>query len=232
MLLFVKRIYTYIRFLRSLIVANFRLLPGLWKLTRIPKLSITFFGGSRVTMDSPYAKRATKLAKLLIFEDFSIITGGGPGIMAAANKGASEALKKTAVKKRENPISLGISLISFSHGRFNRFVNEKILMKYFFARKWLLVRDSVGFIVFPGGFGTLDELFEILTLEQTDRMKELPIILMDKDYWEPIVNWLKSRPLSNKLISKKDLDLFYLTDSIDEALDIIKKYCKINRLDR
>lgn len=232
MFFFWKRIHTYINFLHSLTITNFRLLSGMWKLTKIPQPAITFFGGARVPMDCIHTKRAAKLAELLTLEDFSIITGGGPGIMAAANKGAFEVSKKMGVKKWKHPVSLGISLTGFSNETFNKFVHERILMKHFFARKWLLVRYSVGFVVFPGGFGTLDELFEVLTLEQTSKMKKLPVILMDKHYWEPIMDWIKSRALTNKLISQKDLDLLHITSSVDEALEIIKKYCQSNGLDK
>ena len=122
--------------------------------------------------------------------------------------------------------SLGITLTSFKEEVVNPYVHEKIYMKHFFTRKWLLVRYSVGFIVFPGGFGTLDELFEIVTLEKTYKMPKLPIILMDNRFWEPVMDWLKTRPLKQGLINQKDVELVSVTSDVQEAFEIIEKYCK------
>lgn len=226
MFYFLKRIIKYLDFLKSLFVTNLRLVWGMWKLTRLPQPAITFFGGARVPRDCVHTNRAFKLSKKLTEDGFSIITGGGPGIMEAANKGAYEVAKKFGIKKFSRPISVGISLTSFSKNTLNEYIHDKILMKHFFSRKWLLVRYSLGFVVFPGGFGTLDEFFEVLTLVQTARMPKMPIILMDKSYWEPIVFWMKKRALANGLISKKDLELINITSSVDEAAEIIIKYCR------
>lgn len=228
MLFFFKRIFKYLDFLKSLFITNVKLLYGMWKLTRLPQPAITFFGGSRIKEDSIHAERAFKLSKKLTEEGFSIITGGGPGIMEAANKGAYEVAKKLGVKKWRAFTTLGISLTSFPKESFNPYVQDKILMKHFFARKWLLVKYSIGFIVFPGGFGTLDELFEVITLEQTLRMPKIPIILIDKSYWEPIVIWMKQRALTSNLISKKNLELIHITNSVDEAYKILSQYYKLH----
>ncbi len=230
MFYFFKRIIKYLDFLKSLFVTNLRLIWGMWKLTRLPQPAITFFGGARVTKDCVHTKRAFKLSQKLTEAGFSIITGGGPGIMEAANKGAYEVAKKLGVKKWSRPTSVGISLTSFSRDSFNEYVHDKILMKHFFSRKWLLVRYSLGFVVFPGGFGTLDEFFEVLTLVQTAKMPKMPIILMDKSYWEPIVFWMNKRALVNGLIAKKDLELIHITSSVDEAVDIITKYCNVEKI--
>ena len=230
MFYFFKRIIPFLDFLKSLFVTNLRLIWGMWKLTSLPQPAITFFGGARVPKDCIHTKRAFKLAQKLTEGGFSIITGGGPGIMEAANRGAYEVAKKLGVKKWKRPTSLGISLTSFSRESLNPFVHDKILMKHFFSRKWLLVRYSVGFVVFPGGFGTLDEFFEVLTLEQTSKMPKMPIILMDKSYWEPIVFWMKKRALANGLIAKKDLELIHITSSVDEAAQIIAKHCDYEKM--
>ncbi|MBD3231521.1 TIGR00730 family Rossman fold protein [Candidatus Dependentiae bacterium] len=224
-----NRIKEYSKFLKSLTQINFRLIKGMWKLTKLPQPAITIFGGSRITEDSIHAERAFKLSNTLTCEGFSIITGGGPGIMSAANKGAYEYAKKQGANKNKNNntiTSLGISLTSFAKEKLNPYTHDSIIMDHFFSRKWLLVRYSVGFIVFPGGFGTLDELFEIITLEQCYQMPKIPIVLMSKGYWSPMLDWFKSRLLSNGLIEKKDLDLFFVTSDVDEACEIICKHCK------
>ncbi|MFH1461339.1 MAG: LOG family protein [bacterium] len=151
--------------------------------------------------------------------------------MEAANKGAYEVAKKLGVKKWNSFASMGISLTSFPKGTINPYVQEKIMMKHFFARKWLLVRYSLGFVVFPGGFGTLDEFFEVLTLIQTSKMKKMPLILFDKTYWKLIIDWAEKSALENDLISQKDLELVHITSSIDEAADIIIKYCNCSKKD-
>ncbi len=225
-----KRIKVFLNFVKSLFITSIRLLRGMWKLSKAPQPAITIFGGSKVKVDSIYAKKAQKLAELLTEEEFSVITGGGPGIMAAANKGAYETAKKLGlngqIHKEDKSVSIGIGLSSFSKESFNLYVNERILMKHFFARKWLLVRYSIGFVIFPGGFGTLDELFEVLTLVQTSKMPKLPVILIGKSYWQPIIYWMKKRAVTSSLLLEKDVDLLYVTNSIKEAVEIIKKYCK------
>lgn len=229
MFYFLKKIIAYLDFLKSLFTTNIKLLSGMWKLTKFPQPAITFFGGARITKDSIHAKKAEKLSEKLTEAGFSIITGGGPGIMKAANKGAYEIAKKRGIKKWSSPKSLGISLTSFPKEYLNPYVHDEILMKHFFARKWLLVRYSIGFVVFPGGFGTLDELFEVITLEQTHKMPKIPIILMSKSYWEPIIFWINKKALTNKLIAKKDLELIHITNSVEKAEEIILKYCKHNK---
>ncbi len=223
-----RRLKEYLRFLKSLFMVNCRLLRGMWKLTKLPQPTITVFGGARVPKDSIHSEQAFDIAKKLTIDGFSIITGGGPGIMEAANQGSFQAAKEYGLKKGKKGIrmtSVGISLSSFMREGLNPYIQEKIVMKHFFSRKWLLVRYSVGFVIFPGGFGTLDELFEIVTLEQCYRMPKMPIVLMDKNYWQPILDWARSRALKEGLISEKDLGLIILTDDVDEAVKIIQKYC-------
>ncbi len=223
-----KRIIVYCQFFISAAKSFGLLLVGMWRLTKVPQPAITIFGGSRITADSIYAKKASKIAELLALNKYSVITGGGPGIMEAANKGAYEAAKKLGIKKSKVPRSVGISLTSFSKEIRNKYVNDMILMRHFFARKWLLVRYSIGYIVFPGGFGTLDELFEVLTLEQTSKMQKLPVILIGKHYWGPLIFWAKKRALIEGLITEQDLKLLHITSSVKEAVEIIKECCKTN----
>ncbi len=224
-----RRLREYLRFLKSLFMTNCRLLRGMWKLTKLPQPSITVFGGARVTRESMHAEKAFELSRRLTIEGFSVITGGGPGIMEAANQGAFQAAKEYGLKNGDRRIrmkTLGITLTSFVREGMNPYLQEKIVMKHFFSRKWLLVRYSIGFVIFPGGFGTLDELFEIVTLEQCYRMPKMPIVLMDVDYWQPIMDWIKNRALREGLIGENDLELITVTDDVEQAVKIILKYCK------
>jgi len=226
--MFYCRIKEYFRFLHSLWKTNIRLLWGMWRLTALPQPAITVFGGSRIAIDSDIAKKAEQLTKLLANSGFSIITGGGPGIMEAANHGALESLqecKKNGIKCVNNVVSAGIGLLRLNKDKFNPYVQKYILMEHFFARKWLLVRYSVGFVIFPGGFGTMDELFEIVTLVQCNRMAKVPIILMDRLYWSPLMDWIETRALKSGLISAGDTSIIRVTDSVQEAADIIKSEC-------
>lgn len=223
-----RRLKEYGRFLKSLFKTNVRLLWGMWKLTKLPQPAITVFGGSRVDFDSPIGIKAKQLALKLVSAGFSIITGGGPGIMEAANYGAIEYLRECDLSSplcRNRIVSAGIGLIRLNMEKTNPYVQENIVMEHFFSRKWLLVRYSVGFVIFPGGFGTLDELFEIVTLVQTHRMKQMPIILIDSDYWKPLMEWIHQRALREKLITKEDLKIIVVTDSIDEACAMIVEQC-------
>lgn len=221
------RLREYFRFLKSLFKTSIRLIIGMWRLTRMPQPAITIFGGARIAIDSPYAQKATALAKILAGDGFTIITGGGPGIMEAANMGAMQYLKECDITGdcRTRNVSAGIGLIRLNKERTNPYVQENIIMDHFFARKWLLVRYSIGFIVFPGGFGTLDELFEVITLVQCNRMAKLPIILMDTNYWQPLVDWVNTRAIPENLIHPDDTNLFIVTDDINVAVEKIRSSC-------
>ncbi len=228
--MFFKRVREYWKFLVSLSKTNWRLIRGMWKLTQLPQPAITIFGGSRLSFDSPEAKQAKELAKILAHEGFSIITGGGPGIMEAANAGALDYLKECLVngdkKCPKGPISGGIGLIKLNKDRANRYVQDYVEMRHFFARKWLLVRYSIGFVAFPGGFGTMDEVFEVLTLVQCKRMIQVPIILVGTKYWQPIVDWVHKSALAQKLIDPGQEKLFIVTDDIHAAAKVIIDSCK------
>lgn len=224
-----QRLRYYGNFLKTLWNINFRLLWGMWKLTKLPQPAITIFGGSRIQHDSPYAQHAFELSKKLVAEGFSIITGGGPGIMEAANYGAIEYLRECKLENNAHCspfVSAGIGLLRLNREVANPYVQENIVMDHFFTRKWLLVRYAIGFVIFPGGFGTLDEFFEIITLRQTKHMQEAPIILMDSDYWKPIMEWTYEKALKDGLINEQDTQLFQVLDSIDEAVAVIKNCCK------
>ncbi len=221
-----RRLKYYGHFLMSLAGINLRLLWGVWKLTKLRPPAITVFGGARIKSDSNHAQLASALAKKLVSHGYSIITGGGPGIMEAANAGAMEYIKEC---KLDNPkacnmlVSAGIGLLQLNEENDNSYIQEHIVMDYFFTRKWLLVRYSQGFVVFPGGFGTMDELFEIVTLRQTNKMQQAPIVLIDREFWKPIIQWRDDCALKNGLIDESDLALFTVVDTVEEA------FCFINQ---
>lgn len=184
-------------------------------------VAASFFGSARYTLNDDMYKEATELAGRLAKDNFAIITGGGPGIMEAANKGAFEAGGQ----------SVGLN-IELPHGQgLNTLVNDSMKFHYFFTRKVMLSFASEVYVYFPGGFGTMDEFFEIITLMQTEKIDHIPVILYGKEYWEPLTTWFKDSLVDkHHTISEKDLKLFYVVDSVDEAYSLITKlvteYCK------
>jgi hypothetical protein len=181
---------------------------GFQKLGRIGK-AVSFFGSARTPRDHPRYEQARELARRLGEEGFSIITGGGPGIMEAANRGAREAGVPS--------VGLGIEL-PHEQG-MNEYVDLALNFHYFFTRKVMFVRYASGFVVFPGGFGTMDELFEALTLIQTDKIRNFPVVLVGRDYWSGLVDWIHERMLDEGKISPSDLDLIAITDNPHEVCD-------------
>ena len=176
--------------------------------------SVTIFGSARTPVSDPFYKASVTLAKGLAKHNFAVITGGGPGIMEAANRGAAEAKGKS--------VGLNIELPFEQCG--NRFANIPINFHYFFSRKVCFVKYSMGFVFMPGGFGTLDEFFEVLTLVQTHRISRFPLILFGKAYWSGLLKWMKATLQKDGFISPDDLDLVTLTDDPQEALDLILDY--------
>jgi uncharacterized protein (TIGR00730 family) len=176
---------------------------------------VTVFGSARVLPDNPYYQMTVELAEALAKNNLAIITGGGPGLMEAANKGAALAKGK----------SVGLNIQLPHEQRGNRYANIPINFHYFFARKVCFVKYSIAFIYMPGGYGTLDEMFEVLTLVQTGRIPEFPIILFGKKHWQGLIDWMKSTLEPSKFITPtSDLNLFKLTDDPQEAIDIILDY--------
>lgn len=174
----------------------------------------TFFGSSKCALDDAIYKEATRLAGMLVEDGFDVITGGGPGIMEAANKGAFEAGGKSAGLNIELP---GGQIL-------NTYVNDTLSFHYFFTRKVILAFASEVYIFFPGGFGTLDEFFEIVTLVQTKKIKPIPVIAVGKTYWAPLFDWIKKDVYErDKSIDKEDMDIYHLVDSAEEARALIKE---------
>lgn len=179
------------------------------------KKSVGIFGSTRFSPDNSNYQEARKLARLLIKSKFTVFTGGGGGIMEAANQGAFE-LKGESV---------GMNIQLPEEQFINKYVNRPIGFNYFFTRKVMLSYGRCGYVFFPGGFGTLDEFFEMITLIQTEKIPyHIPIILVGKSYWQPLVSWLEKEVYKKqKAIDKKDLQSFELVDSAEEAFVIIKK---------
>ena len=173
--------------------------------------AVSVFGSARTSPEDPAYTQAHDVAAKLVAAGFAVITGGGPGIMEAANKGACEA--------DGTSVGLGIEL-PFEQG-MNQYVDLGVNFRYFFARKTMFVKYAQAFVVFPGGFGTLDELFEALTLVQTRKVTSFPVILVGTAYWGGLVDWLRGTMLATGRISPQDLDLVHLTDDLDEAVRII-----------
>ena len=178
------------------------------------KNAVSIFGSARTTPDDPYYQKAETLSRLLAERGFGVITGGGPGIMEAANKGAAGAGGQ----------SVGMNIRLPLEQKPNPYANISIDYKYFFTRKVMFVKYAMAYVVMPGGFGTLDELFEALTLLQTKRIKTFPVILMGSEYWKGLIDWLKKTALRNNKISATDLDLFQIIDDPEEAVKHIQKY--------
>jgi uncharacterized protein (TIGR00730 family) len=176
---------------------------------------VTIFGSARISPDDPSYAAAQEVSRILATNGFSIITGAGPGIMEAANKGA----------RMGGGRSIGCNIeLPFEQGA-NPYVDTLIKFRYFFVRKMMFIKYSVAFIIFPGGFGTLDELFEAVTLIQTGKIYHFPVILFGRHYWAGLIRWLQARVLAERKISPGDIDLMVLTDDpIEAANTVIKAY--------
>jgi len=176
--------------------------------------AVSVFGSARVTPEDPWYRKTEELSKLLALNGFSVITGGGPGIMEAANKGAAEG----------GGVSVGMNIHLPFEQKPNPFSNVSIDYKYFFIRKVMFVKYAVAYVILPGGFGTMDELFEALTLIQTKRIRSFPVVLMGSDYWGGLLTWMRKTMLKEKKISPEDMDLVQVIDDPKKALRHIQKY--------
>jgi len=176
--------------------------------------AVSVFGSARAAADDPYYQKAELLAQLLAESGFGVITGGGPGIMEAANKGAAAA----------GGTSVGMNIHLPFEQEPNPYANIKIDYKYFFIRKVMFVKYAMAYVILPGGFGTMDELFEALTLIQTKRIRGFPVILMGSDYWSDLVAWLKKTMLTENRISPEDMELFQVIDDPAQVVRYIQKY--------
>ncbi|MGK5630768.1 TIGR00730 family Rossman fold protein [Streptomyces sp. URMC 123] len=175
--------------------------------------AISVFGSARTVAGSPEYETGVRIGRALAEAGFAVITGGGPGAMEAANKGACEA----------GGVSVGLGIeLPFEQG-LNRYVDIGVNFRYFFVRKTMFVKYARGFVVLPGGLGTLDELFEALTLVQTRKVTRFPIVLFGTDYWKGLLDWMRDTLIGQGKASSRDLDLFHLTDDVEEAVALVSK---------
>lgn len=212
----------YIGIYADLVKTMFQLMFGIWKVCSLPQPVVTIFGGSRVKPTTKYAQMAQELAAKLVKQNISVITGGGPGIMEAANCGAFKALTPQSKAR-----SVGITVKGLPLEKENMCTQDMISVDYFFARKWLMTQYALAFAVFPGGFGTVEELGEVMTLMQTQKLPGVPIVLIGTEYWKPLLHWLEYTVLKEGLISEADFKMLRVTDNIDEAISILKERCEI-----
>ena len=193
----------------SLIASEF--LAGFQAVAKIDRPAVSIFGSARVREGSPAYESARETAALLAASGFAVVTGGGPGVMEGANRGAQEA----------GGLSVGFNIALPHEQRQNPYCDLSLTFKHFYARKTMFVKAAEGFVIFPGGFGTLDELFESLTLIQTGTIGSFPVVLCDGDYWSRMLDWIRSETLENGLITAEDIALLHVTDSPTEAVDCI-----------
>lgn len=175
--------------------------------------AVSIFGSARIKSDDPIYQKTEQLAYLFAQKDFGVITGGGGGVMEAANKGAAEAGGK----------SVGLNIRLPFEQKPNDFANIKLEFKYFFIRKVMFIKYAMAYIAMPGGFGTMDELFEVITLIQTHRIKPLPVILVGSDYWSGLIDWIKAKLVAEGKASAGDLDIFQVFDEPEDVVSFVQK---------
>ena len=188
-------------------VEGFETLRGVWP-------SVTVFGGARVRKNHRYYKAGIRIGEGLSKAGFSVITGGGPGLMEAANHGAARAGGR----------SIGCNIRLPTEQAPNRKADTIIHFNYFFARKVMFVKYAVGIVGMPGGFGTLDEIFEALTLKQTGKVNGLPVVLYGRDFWQGLLDWIESTPLKERMLAKRDMKLIHVSDDPEEIVELIARY--------
>ncbi|MGH9819636.1 MAG: TIGR00730 family Rossman fold protein [Pyrinomonadaceae bacterium] len=176
---------------------------------------VSIFGSARTHPDDPYYAAARETARLLGEAGFEIITGGGPGVMEAANRGAHDA----------GATSVGCNIELPFEQMANPYLTKSLSFKYFFVRKTMFIKYSNAYVIFPGGFGTMDELFEALTLIQTRKIRNFPVVMFGSQYWRGLLSWLTSMMLNEKMINAEDLSLIHLTDSPNDAVNFIIETC-------
>lgn len=176
--------------------------------------AVSIFGSARLNKNTHYYEKTVEVSNLLSKNGYAIITGGGPGLMEAANRGA----------KKNGGSSIGLNITLPQEQKPNRYQTKSLHFRYFFARKVMFVKYAIGYVCMPGGFGTMDEFFEALTLIQTHKIYSFPIILFGKEYWSPLMEFMRKSMIGHKTISASDLDLIEMTDDPQEVLDIINRH--------
>ena len=184
---------------------------GFAAVERIGRPGVTIFGSARVGEGHAVYEAARAVGRLFAAAGFAVVTGGGPGAMEAANRGARDG----------GGVSVGFNIELPHEQRANSYLDVEHTFEHFYARKVMLVKASEGFVLFPGGFGTLDELFEALTLMQTNKVLDFPVVLFGRDYWSPLLDWLEETVLERGMISPEDEQLLFCTDDPDEAVEVV-----------
>ena len=216
-----KKFFETERTLADEIRDSHKALADLWQgVSAFEKIKncVTIYGSARFKEGHLYYELARSIAKALAENGFSVMTGGGPGVMEAANRGAKEG----------GGVSLGCNIVLPFEQKLNPYVDTKVEFEFFFTRKVILRKNSVAYVLMPGGFGTMDEIFEVLTLIQTGKLPARPVVCMGKDYWKHLGTFLRETMLKVETISPEDLELALVTDNIPEAIDYIRK--KISNL--
>jgi uncharacterized protein (TIGR00730 family) len=192
---------------------------GFEAVDKIDRPAVTMFGSARIREGDPIYEQARDAARRFAERGWAVVTGGGPGVMEAANRGAQEA----------GGLSIGFNIQLPHEQRSNGYIDLSLTFRHFYARKTMFVKAAEGFVVFPGGFGTADELFEALTLIQTGKVLHFPVVLVDSDYWGELLDWVRGELLADGMISAEDVDLLFVTDDLDEAvahvLDCYERRC-------
>jgi len=194
--------------LRS-IAEEFR--AGFAAVDRIDRPAVSIFGSARLGEDSEPYGRAREVGRRFAEAGWAVITGGGPGVMEAANRGAKEA----------GGLSVGFNIELPHEQGSNAYLDISYTFRHFYARKVCFVKPAEGFVIFPGGFGTLDELFEALTLIQTGKARNFPVVLVDSEYWDQLMDWVRGQLLADGMISPEDLDLLHVTDDLEHAVKVV-----------
>ena len=184
---------------------------GFEAVDKIDRPAVTIFGSARIREGDPVYEQAREAARRFAEHGWAVVTGGGPGVMEAANRGAQEA----------GGLSVGFNIELPHEQRSNGYIDLSLTFRHFYARKTMFVKAAEGFLVFPGGFGTADELFEALTLIQTGKVLHFPVVLFETQYWRPLVEWIEERLLPDGMISPEDLELLHLTDDPADAVSMI-----------
>ncbi|HEU0335099.1 MAG TPA: TIGR00730 family Rossman fold protein [Gaiellaceae bacterium] len=193
----------------SLIATEF--LAGFQVVQRIDRPAVSIFGSARVAVGSPTYESARRTGRAFAEAGFAVVTGGGPGVMEAANRGAREG----------GGLSVGFNIELPHEQGLNHYCDLSLTFHHFYARKTMFVKAAEGFVIFPGGFGTQDELWEALTLIQTGVIGNFPVVLVDGDYWRELLAWVRSEMLEHALVSPEDVELLHLTDEPREAVDLV-----------
>ncbi len=181
---------------------------GFEAVDRIDRPAVTIFGSARIREDDPVYQSAREVARRFAEQGWAVVTGGGPGVMEAANRGAKEG----------GGLSVGFNIELPHEQQSNGYIDLSITFRHFYVRKTMFVKAAEGFVVFPGGFGTADELFEALTLIQTGKVLHFPVVLVGSDYWAELLEWMRVELLADGMISPKDVELLFVTDDPDEAV--------------